>query len=278
MRYTGGLLGGSWLTALTSDLGNGKFDGTWLVLNFDNLEPGELAVGQAVRGLCRRRHRRAALPRIRELVGRLHPAQRRRVAVPGGQSVRRRQADPQPAEVERRHDLRSPQRHLADHRVHLDGRQHQPAAADAGLDPRSLPRCRRDPRDRPDHRLLPEPEGRPPRHLRVVQGRREGGRGIRAADGRDRLPAARPLSKWSSRRGRPTCHRAASSPATGSARFETRSLDDIRALGRNSDDGRPRVCGLGPAVGTEPLDLPHHHAAAGARARQPAGGRPGSQR
>ena len=27
MRYTGGVLGGSWLTALASDLGNGKFDG-----------------------------------------------------------------------------------------------------------------------------------------------------------------------------------------------------------------------------------------------------------
>ncbi len=39
MRYTGGLLGGSWLTALTSDLGNGKFDGSWLVANFENLNP-----------------------------------------------------------------------------------------------------------------------------------------------------------------------------------------------------------------------------------------------
>mgnify|MGYP003380697226 CR=1 FL=1 len=27
MRYTGGLAGGSWVTALTSDLGGGKFDG-----------------------------------------------------------------------------------------------------------------------------------------------------------------------------------------------------------------------------------------------------------
>jgi pimeloyl-ACP methyl ester carboxylesterase len=39
MRYTGGLLGGSWLTALTGDLGNGKFDGAWLVTNFENLNP-----------------------------------------------------------------------------------------------------------------------------------------------------------------------------------------------------------------------------------------------
>ncbi len=39
MRFTGGLLGGSWLTALTGDLGAGKFDGAWLVSNFENLNP-----------------------------------------------------------------------------------------------------------------------------------------------------------------------------------------------------------------------------------------------
>ena len=39
MRYTGGLLGGSWLTALMGDLGNGKFDGAWIVSNFENLNP-----------------------------------------------------------------------------------------------------------------------------------------------------------------------------------------------------------------------------------------------
>jgi hypothetical protein len=39
MRYSGGVLGGSWLTALTSDLGNGKFDGAGLVQNFENQNP-----------------------------------------------------------------------------------------------------------------------------------------------------------------------------------------------------------------------------------------------
>src|SRR5712664_3725090 len=39
MRYSGGLLGGSWLTALTSDMGGGKFDGGWLVQNFENQNP-----------------------------------------------------------------------------------------------------------------------------------------------------------------------------------------------------------------------------------------------
>jgi len=39
MRYTGGLAGGSWMTALTSDLENGRFDGGHLVENFENLNP-----------------------------------------------------------------------------------------------------------------------------------------------------------------------------------------------------------------------------------------------
>ena len=39
MRYSGGLLGGTWLASLVSDLGGGKFDGAWLVQNFENLNP-----------------------------------------------------------------------------------------------------------------------------------------------------------------------------------------------------------------------------------------------
>jgi pimeloyl-ACP methyl ester carboxylesterase len=39
MRYTGGLLGGSWLTMLMGDLGHGTFDGVHLVQNFENLNP-----------------------------------------------------------------------------------------------------------------------------------------------------------------------------------------------------------------------------------------------
>ena len=46
MRYSGGMLGGSWLTALMSDLGNGKIDGTWLILNFDILNPANWLWGK----------------------------------------------------------------------------------------------------------------------------------------------------------------------------------------------------------------------------------------
>ena len=39
MRYTGGILGGSWLTALAGDIGGGLFHGASLVANFEYLNP-----------------------------------------------------------------------------------------------------------------------------------------------------------------------------------------------------------------------------------------------
>jgi len=46
MRYTGGLLGGTWLTALVGDLGGGIFDGAWLVRNFESLNPANTLWGK----------------------------------------------------------------------------------------------------------------------------------------------------------------------------------------------------------------------------------------
>ncbi len=39
MRYSGGLLGGTWLASFSADVGNGVFDGAHLVQNFENLNP-----------------------------------------------------------------------------------------------------------------------------------------------------------------------------------------------------------------------------------------------
>ena len=39
MRYLGGVLGGTWLTALTGDLGHGIFDGAHLIANFESGNP-----------------------------------------------------------------------------------------------------------------------------------------------------------------------------------------------------------------------------------------------
>ena len=48
MRYAGGMLGGTWLASLTADLGNGKFDGAYLVQNFENLNPANTLLGQVL--------------------------------------------------------------------------------------------------------------------------------------------------------------------------------------------------------------------------------------
>ncbi len=39
MRYAGGMLGGTWMASLAADLGNGIFDGAYLVENMENLNP-----------------------------------------------------------------------------------------------------------------------------------------------------------------------------------------------------------------------------------------------
>lgn len=39
MRLAGGLIGGEWTAHMLADLGNGNFDGAWLVQNFENLNP-----------------------------------------------------------------------------------------------------------------------------------------------------------------------------------------------------------------------------------------------
>ncbi|QCP52893.1 DUF3141 domain-containing protein [Trinickia violacea] len=39
MRYAGGILGGTWPASFAADLGNGNFDGAYLVQNFENLNP-----------------------------------------------------------------------------------------------------------------------------------------------------------------------------------------------------------------------------------------------
>ena len=46
MRYLGGTLGGTWLTAFTGDMGNGIFDGANLVANFESLNPANTYWGK----------------------------------------------------------------------------------------------------------------------------------------------------------------------------------------------------------------------------------------
>jgi pimeloyl-ACP methyl ester carboxylesterase len=46
MRYSGGLMGGTWMASMAGDLGHGKFDGAYLVNNFENLNPSNTYWGK----------------------------------------------------------------------------------------------------------------------------------------------------------------------------------------------------------------------------------------
>ena len=145
MRYSGGLLGGSWLTAFASDLGHGKFDGAWLVQNFENQNPANTLWTkqynlyskidtEAPRYLGFERwwggHVNLNAEEIQFIVDELF--------------VGNNLAAGQNPDFGRHRDR--PSQHPLTHRgVLLEGRQHHAAAAGAGLDSRSVRRRRRDP-------------------------------------------------------------------------------------------------------------------------------------
>ena len=153
MRYSGGLLGGSWLTALTSDLGGGKFDGAWLVQNFENQNPSNTlwtkqynvyskVDTEADRYLEFERwwggHVNLNAEEIQFIVDELFVGNNLaagKIKMSDGQTV----------------DLRNISSPIVV--FCSEGRQRHPAAAGAGLDPRSLCRRRRDQGLWADHRL-----------------------------------------------------------------------------------------------------------------------------
>ena len=89
MRYTGGLAGGSWVTALAGDLGNGKFDGGHAGREFREPESFQHPLDQELQPLVEGRFGRAALHRVREVVGRPRQPQRRGDPVDRRPAVRR---------------------------------------------------------------------------------------------------------------------------------------------------------------------------------------------
>ena len=273
MRYSGGLLGGSWLTAMTSDLGNGKFDGTGLILNFDVLNPANWLWGkqyEVYADIDTGAERFLKFEKwwgdfielngdeLQYLVDNLFI----------GDKLTRNQLQSHDGTT---FDVRNVTSPIIVFTSTEDNISPPPQTLGWILD------LYRDVEDiRATGRTIVyslEPQDRASRALRLLQGGCEGGRGVRAADGRHRLPVARPL-----RDGHFT---AAGGHAPG--RLRHRRLDrPLRGpLARRHPRARPqqprgrsRLRRRGPAVGTEPLDLPYLHAALGARSCQPAIGGP----
>jgi hypothetical protein len=81
MRYLGGLLGGTWLTSVAGDLGNGIFDGANLVANFESAHPDNTYwkkiynLEEDLQRLFKYRHRAAAVSRVREMAWQPRAAQ-----------------------------------------------------------------------------------------------------------------------------------------------------------------------------------------------------------
>ena len=277
MRYSGGLYGGSWLTALAGDLGHGIFDGAALVENFENMNPANTlwtkqynlyakVDTEAPRYLGFEKwwggHVLLNAEEMQWIVDNLFVGNKLATAeIVTGDGVRI--------------DLRNIT--LADHLLLLQGRQHHPAAAGAGLDPGPLRERRRHPGQRPDHRLLRARHDRPSRHLRLRQRGEEGARGVRHQHRLHRLPAARAVrggaDARSTRRSRerPRGRRLSGAvrgaharryPSAGRQRASRTSASSRRWPGcpRSISASTARSCSLGPGG--------HHRA--GGRAAAPA--------
>ena len=152
MRYAGGMLGGTWLSSLAADLGDGKFDGAYLVRELREPESRQHVLGQVLPPVRERRHRAAALPRVRALVGRLLPDEPRGDRVDHAQSLRRQQAVVGRRQGGGRQGVRPARHQGADHPVRVDGRQHHAAAAGVQLGRRRLRQHRGDQGARPGDR------------------------------------------------------------------------------------------------------------------------------
>ena len=190
MRYLGGMFGGSWLTALSGDVGARQVRRREPRRQFRARQSRQHLLDQAIQRLLQGRYREGALPLVRDLVGQPGPAQRRRDAMDRRQSVRRQQAVDRADPHVRRGPDRSQKHQVADRRLLLLGRQRHPAAAGPGLDSRPLRQRRRDRRQRSDDHLLAAPQHRALGDLRFRPDRLEGISGVRLLHGHDRGDAA----------------------------------------------------------------------------------------
>ena len=167
MRYLGGLLGGTWLTSLAGDLGNGIFDGANLVANFESLHPDNTYWKKIYNVYSKVDTEPPRFLEFEKWWGSpvlLNAEEMQSIA---DQVVRRQQARIGRTAQLQRIAHRSAQYQIADHRVLLLGRRHHAAAAGARLDCRSLRSRGRDRQSRPDDRLLLASEHWASRHLRL---------------------------------------------------------------------------------------------------------------
>ena len=138
MRYLGGMLGGTWLTALAGDLGNGIFDGANLVANFESLNPANTYWEKPYNVYSKVDTEAARFLDFETWWGSpvlLNAGEMQWIADNLFVGNKLTSGEIHTSDGRARRPAQHP---LADHRVLLVGRQHHAAAAGAGLDHRSL--------------------------------------------------------------------------------------------------------------------------------------------
>ena len=190
MRYSGGMLGGTWLASLTSDLGDGVFDGAYLVENFENLNPANTFWDKYY-------HLYANVdtepPRFLEFErwwGGFYLMNREEIEWITRNLFVGNKLWSGETKMKGGRRIRPAQHQGADHPVRVDGRQHHAAAAGVQLGRGRLRLDRRDQGARAGDRRPGARRRRPSRHLRLRQGREEGARADRVGAGVDRDAAA----------------------------------------------------------------------------------------
>ena len=191
MRYAGGLLGGSWLIAMTSDLGNGKIDGTGFDPELRHSEPANWLWGKQYEVYTHIDTDAARYLKFEKWWGdfiQLNGDELRFLVddLFIGDKLTRNQIE------SRNGAIFDYARYFADHRVTSMADNISPPA-DARLDPRSLSGRRRHPRHRPERSSIRKPRRSDVSPSSSPARSAEGGRGVRATDGRHRLLSASSL-------------------------------------------------------------------------------------
>ena len=172
MRYTGGLLGGSWMASLAGDLGHGKFDGAYLVNNFERLDPANTLWTKLYNLYSKVDTERERFLQFEKWWGGhflMNKEEMEWIAQNLFVGNKLSAGEIESPDGKYRVDIRNIREPII---VFASwGDNITPPQQALELDPRRLRERRRDPRERADHRLLPARENRAPRDLRL------GGRG-----------------------------------------------------------------------------------------------------
>ena len=240
MRYAGGMLGGTWLASFAADLGDGMFDGAYLVENFENLNPANTFWDKYYNLFANVDTEPPRFLEFERWWGGFYLMNREEIEwITRNLFVGNKLWTAAPRRTGgKAFDLRDIK--VADHPVRVDGRQHHAAAAGVQLGRRRLRLDRGDQGARPGDRRPAARGHRPPRHLRVRQGGEEGARADRLGAEVDRGAAARPVrhgdprAQGPRRQGRVRGRVPSSAGSRTSSRGSTASSAPTRSRSRRS--------------------------------------------